>query len=69
MPNKPNSNNKLSMKTRLILIAIMFVIINLVFYVGFDSSEKSEIEIDNRIDLPTELHDDFQIEISDSTSP
>lgn len=30
------------MKTRLILIAIMFIVINLIFYFGFDSSDESE---------------------------
>jgi len=49
MVHKPGPERKLSMKSRLIIIAIMFVIINLVFYFGIDSSEESEslIEIDN----------------------
>ena len=41
MANRENSKKSLSMKTRLILIAIMFVIINLIFYFGFDSSDES----------------------------
>ena len=50
MANRENSKKSLSMKTRLILIAIMFVIINLIFYFGFDSSDESaenkELDID-----------------------
>ena len=41
MANRENPKKSLSMKTRLILIAIMFVIINLIFYFGFDSSDES----------------------------
>ena len=32
------------MKTRLIVIAAMFVIINLIFYLGFEGSEDSQNE-------------------------
>ena len=32
------------MKTRLIVIAVMFVIINLIFYLGFEGSEDSQNE-------------------------
>ena len=41
MAHRANSKKGLSMKTRLIMIAIMFVIINLIFYFGFDSSDES----------------------------
>ena len=41
-PNRPPARKKLSMKTRLIVIAVMFVIINLIFYVGFEGSEDSQ---------------------------
>ena len=30
------------MKTRLIVIAVVFVIINLIFYVGFEATEDSQ---------------------------
>ncbi|MBI1663830.1 MAG: hypothetical protein IS860_10180 [Nitrosopumilus sp.] len=40
----------LSIKSRLIIIAIMFVIINLVFYFGFDFSDESN-ESENSIEL------------------
>ena len=44
-PNSPPpSRKKLSMKTRLIVIAAMFVIINLIFYLGFEGSEDSQNE-------------------------
>ena len=43
-PNSPPERKKLSMKTRLIVIAAVFVIINLVFYLGFEGSEDSENE-------------------------
>ena len=61
MANRENPKKSLSMKTRLILIAIMFVIINLIFYFGFDSSDESgenkELDIDTvsytHLTLPT----------------
>jgi len=49
--SKPGKK-KLSMKTRLLVIVFMFVIVNLIFYVAFDSSddpteeEKFEHEIE-----------------------
>lgn len=71
MPHNPNSQKKLSMKTRLVLIAIMFVIINLIFYVGFDSSDESNSEhnLDNQNSLDNEITDGFDIEISDFATP
>ena len=41
-PNSPPERKKLSMKTRLIVIAVVFVIINLIFYVGFEATEDSQ---------------------------
>ena len=38
-PNSPPEKKKLPMKTRLIIILVVFVIINLIFYVGFEGSE------------------------------
>ena len=40
-PKEPPARKKLSMKTRLMVILIVFVLINLIFYIGFDSSEDS----------------------------
>ena len=41
MAHRANSKKGISMKSKLIMIAIMFVIINLIFYFGFDSSDES----------------------------
>ena len=58
MVNRANSKKSISMKTRLILIAIMFVIINLIFYFGFDSSDESgenkELDIDIKLNDATQ---------------
>ncbi|MCH7966835.1 MAG: hypothetical protein QQN61_05105 [Nitrosopumilus sp.] len=71
MAHRPESNKKLSIKTRLIFIAIMFVIINLVFYFGFDSSEESEstVEIDDRNLLNFEKNPDVEQEMTISINP
>ena len=46
---------KLSMKTRLIIILVMLVLVNLIFYVGFDNSDDSidedKIEQESKIIL------------------
>lgn len=56
MAHKPDSERRLSIKTKLFLIVIMFVVINLIFYFGFDSSEESEnsVELDNTNQLTNE---------------
>ena len=41
-PNPPPAKKKLSMKTRLVLIIVVFVMVNLIFYVGLDGSEDSQ---------------------------
>ncbi len=71
MAHKPGPKRKLSMKTRLIFIAIMFVIINLVFYFGFDSSEESEslIDLDNEDLLNMEKNSDLEKEMTISINP
>tara|TARA_B100000809_G_C14965234_1_gene468889 strand:- start:348 stop:563 length:216 start_codon:yes stop_codon:yes gene_type:complete len=71
MAHRPGSNKKLSMKTRLIFIAIMFVIINLVFYFGFDSSDESEssIEIDVKNLLNFEKNSEMEKEMTISINP
>jgi len=71
MAHRPGSNKKLSMKTRLIFIAIMFVIINLVFYFGFDSSDESEssIEIDDKNLLNFEKNSEMEKEMKISINP
>ncbi len=71
MAHRPDSSKKLSMKTRLIFIAIMFVIINLVFYFGFDSSDESEssIEIDDKNLLNFEKNSEMEKEMTISINP
>jgi cell division protein YceG involved in septum cleavage len=70
MAHKPDSRKTLSVKTKLLLIVIMFVVINLVFYFGFDSSDESEkqIELDNQNSLNpeknVELGEDMKISIN-----
>jgi len=62
MAHRPGSGKKLSMKTRLIIIAIMFVVITLAFEYGFDSSDESEplIDLDNENLLNMEKDLDFE---------
>ncbi len=50
MAHKADSRRTLSIKTKLVLILIMFVVINLIFYFGFDSSDEP-IESENSIEL------------------
>ena len=56
MAHKPDTKRNLSIKSKLVIIAVMFVVINLVFYFGFDSSDESEksIEFDDKIELNVE---------------
>ncbi len=62
MAHRPDTNRKLSMKTRLIIIAIMFVVITLAFEYGFDSSDESEplIDFDHENLLNMEKNPDFE---------
>ena len=65
MANRENPKISLSMKTRLILIAIMFVIINLIFYFGFDSSDESgenkELDIDIMFSDEIQSHSQYDL--------
>ncbi len=71
MAHKPGPERKLSMKTRLIIIAIMFVVITLVFEYGFDSSEESEplIDLDSENLLNMEKNPDSEQEMTISINP
>ncbi len=71
MSHKPDSRRKLSVKTRLILIAIMFVVINLIFYFGLDSSDESEnsIEVDDENQLNIEQNSELEQEMTISINP
>ncbi len=70
MAHKPGSERTLSIKTKLLLIVIMFIVINLIFYFGFDSSDESEnsVELDNTNQLTNEksaeLEEEFGIFIN-----
>ncbi len=71
MVHKPGPERKLSMKTRLIIIAIMFVVITLVFEYGFDSSEESEplIDLDNENQMNIEKNPDLEQGMAISINP
>ena len=70
MAHKPDSRRGLPVKTKLLLIVIMFVVINLIFYFGFDSSDESEkqVEFDDQNQLMmgenAELEQEMNILIS-----
>ena len=68
MPHKPEPERNLSMKTKLFLIVIMFVIINLIFYVGFDSSDESDnlAELNDKNQLNVEENMELEKEIVNS---
>ena len=70
MANRENPKKSLSMKTRLIMIAIMFVIINLIFYFGFDSSDESgqNDELDIDIKFNDEIQSDSQDDLLQRTN-
>lgn len=69
MANRPDSNRTLSTKTKLVLILIMFVVINLIFYFGFDSSDESgnPFELGEQdqlmVDKTVELEEDMNISL------
>ena len=71
MVHKAGPERKLSMKSRLIIIAIMFVIINLIFYFGFDSSDESNesVELDDAKQVNVETGMESEEEMMISISP
>ncbi len=71
MAHKPDSERTLSIKTKLLLIVIMFVVINLIFYFGFDSSDESEnsVELDNTNQLTNEKNLELKEEFGISINP
>ena len=72
MPRKPTNQKKLSMKTRLSLILIMFIIINLVFYFMFDgSSDESEesVDVNDKNQLNIEKNTELGQEITNPIAP
>ena len=67
--HKPDQGKKLTMKSRLILIAIMFVVINLIFYFGIDSSDESEKSVDFDDKNQITVDEDGSIEQEITNSP
>ena len=65
MARRANSQRGLSMKSKLIMVAIMFVIINLIFYFGFDSSdelgENKELDIDIMFSDEIQSHSQYDL--------
>lgn len=59
------------MKSRLILIAVMFIVINLIFYFGIDSSDESEksVDFDDKNQITNEKDGEFEQEITNSPNP
>jgi len=70
MAGRANSQKGISMKGKLIMIALMFVIINLVFYFGFDSSDESgqNEELDIGMKLNDEIQSDSQDDLLQKTN-
>ena len=71
MAHRPDSQRGLPIKTKLIIIAIMFVVITLVFEYGFDSSDESEkqVEFDEENQLKIEENADLKQEIKSLLKP
>jgi hypothetical protein len=61
----------MSIKSKLIIVAVMFVIINLIFYVGFDSSDESEksMEFDDKLEFNAEKIPETEQELINPISP
>ena len=70
MARRANSQKGISMKGKLIMIALTFVIINLVFYFGFDSSDESgqNEELDIGMKLNDEIQSDSQDDLLQKTN-
>ena len=63
MAHRGDSPKGISMKNKLIMIAIMFVLINLIFYFGFDSSDESGEN--KELDFGEKLNDEIQSDSQD----
>ena len=58
MAHRGDSPKGISMKNKLIMVAIMFVLINLIFYFGFDSYDESGEN--KELDFGEKLNDEIQ---------
>ena len=63
MAHRANSPKGISMKNKLIMVAVMFVLINLIFYFGFDSSDESGQN--EELDIDMKLNDEIQSDSQD----
>lgn len=70
-PHSPDTRRSMSIKSKLIIVAVMFVIINLIFYVGFDSSDESEksMEFDDELEFNAEKIPEIEQELTDPIFP
>ncbi len=71
MAHRPDSQRGLPVKTKLIIIAIMFVVITLVFEYGFDFSDESEkqVELDDQNQLMVDDNPELEPKMKISISP
>ena len=63
MAHRGDSPKGISMKNKLIMVAVMFVLINLIFYFGFDSSDESGEN--KELDFGEKLNDEIQSDSQD----
>ena len=65
MAHRADSPKGISMKNKLIMVAVMFVLINLIFYFGFDSSDESgenkELDIDIMFSDEIQSHSQYDL--------
>ena len=70
MAHRGDSPKGISMKNKLIMVAVMFVLINLIFYFGFDSSDESGETKELNIDIMSndEIQSDSQYDLLQTTN-
>ena len=70
MAHRADSPKGISMKNKLIMVAVMFVLINLIFYFGFDSYDESGETKELNIDIMSndEIQSDSQYDLLQTTN-
>ena len=70
MAHRADSPKGISMKNKLIMVAVMFVLINLIFYFWFDSSDESGETKELNIDIMSndEIQSDSQYDLLQTTN-
>ena len=70
MAHRADSPKGISMKNKLIMVAVMFVLISLIFYFGFDSSDESGETKELNIDIMSndEIQSDSQYDLLQTTN-